>query len=706
METSHDGSRMVTAGDGLYLWRLDAKEPELLAELSTANYEKSHIGLSPNGQWLVVREHGGAVKAWDLTATPPTSRSAGHMPGYKVSGRIFITNDGRWVALSVEVEVDEQKSRYARQLWDLHHADPKANALTLYEELPDSEWVRLLAISSDGRWLATHMGKVFDLAAENPHRSFLELAPMGVAAFSPDSKELFSGYSGVPGMRRWNLEEVANDPDYRPEIFETKHGPVDISISKDGKRLAATTSFGDAYRWDLNGEARTPAAVSLSHGNATASVAVSPDGRWVGVGGSTPRLWDMNTADPELSSLVIRRSSGVELATLTAVSHDGRWIATTTAASQPTSSPANKDAAHGDIDVEIWDNYAKVDPGSYRRQLTGFGSPISALTISSDGQWLVATSRSGESKAWNLKQDDPSASVTTFGEPAREERLPELRPGATISGSRLFTVGAGGDVFQWDLNTAHADSTRYAARYADLQVYGLAVSPDGQQLATASLKGVRVWDLEQPADAEPVKLVEKANTRYTLLAFSANGRWLAEGTFGNVRVWDLEAADNELQVRNLTDPDGGPKQGIWQMAMSPDAKWLYVTRYSGEARLWDLTGQRPVPRDLSGQVQSAAISSDSRWLVTTHRHGNVQLWDLFAEDIESSLIVLSGHDGPVWKAEFSGDSSWLVTFGGDGTIRRWMLDVNQLMEYGSRIAGRTLEGQEGTKTEPEVLRIP
>lgn len=681
MSISHNGGRMVTAGDGLRLWRMDAREPELLAELSSADYRNSHLSLSPNGQWLAVRVHGGTVAVWDLTGTPSTPRKVGHMPG-AISGRIFITNDGRWLALSVEVEVDEEKSRYARQLWDLRESDPQANAATLYENLPDSKWVRLIGMSEDGRWLATGRGRVFDMSAEKPHQTFLEFDEMSAATFSPDSKDLFAGLEHFPGLRRWNLVEAASNPEYSPSVFETKHGINDIAVNHDGRRLVASSPFGDAYYWDLTQDQVTSSPVNLSHGNKSATVAISQDGRLVGVGGPAPRLWDMTWADPELSSLILRRPKGADVSTRTAVSQTGRWIAATIA------NQRTKDGR----DVELWDNNAKADPGTYRRQLTGFDSPILSLHISADDQWLAASSMTGDSKVWDLTKKDVAASVAVLIEPSKENRPPvRLRTRSVIADNSLFTAGVGGDVFRWDLLAARSDNRQYAARYADSQLYGIAVSPDRKRLATASSKGIRVWDLERPADVEPIYLVDKGDKSDTILSFSSNGCWLAEETYGIVRAWDLDQKKtHEPRKLELWRPEPGKGQGVWQMVMSPDPKWLYATRYNGEAKLWDLTIEPPSSRDLSSDVQSAAISSDSRWLVTTHRHGNVQLWDLLADDLESSLIVLGGHEGPVWKAEFSGDSKWLATFGGDGTIRRWPLDANQLIEYGRTIAGRRL----------------
>jgi WD40 repeat protein len=87
------------------------------------------------------------------------------------------------------------------------------------------------------------------------------------------------------------------------------------------------------------------------------------------------------------------------------------------------------------------------------------------------------------------------------------------------------------------------------------------------------------------------------------------------------------------------------------------------------------------------------MSGDGRWLATVSRV-DAQLWDLTAPDPASTMRVLRGHRGPIWSVAISADSRWLVTDRSDGTLRRWSLDLDWLLEYADKIAGRELTRDE------------
>jgi CHAT domain/WD domain, G-beta repeat len=110
-------------------------------------------------------------------------------------------------------------------------------------------------------------------------------------------------------------------------------------------------------------------------------------------------------------------------------------------------------------------------------------------------------------------------------------------------------------------------------------VFGVAFSPDGRRLATASQdKTARIWDttngnqLHELAHANMVRGV----------AFSPDGRWLATASSDkNARIWDTT---NGKLCHQLTHDN-------WTVAVafSPDGRWLATSTYGNRAVLWRLT---------------------------------------------------------------------------------------------------------------------
>jgi WD40 repeat protein len=179
------------------------------------------------------------------------------------------------------------------------------------------------------------------------------------------------------------------------------------------------------------------------------------------------------------------------------------------------------------------------------------------------------------------------------------------------------------------------------------------------------------------------------------LAIDSNSRWLAAvGTSdASVRLWDLKTEDPGTSPRVIPPPR--KSNGIWRVAISPDARWLFTSHFDRTAQLWDLSEEAPTPHELRGHngVQSVAISPDGHWLATGCRT-NAYLWDLTAADPASTARVLRGHDEAIWSVRISADSRWLVTDASDGTIRRWNLDTQWLLNHAREVAGRELTDEE------------
>jgi WD40 repeat protein len=209
---------------------------------------------------------------------------------------------------------------------------------------------------------------------------------------------------------------------------------------------------------------------------------------------------------------------------------------------------------------------------------------------------------------------------------------------------------------------------------------------------------LRVWDLEASSPQESSSELDPGGGVYSL-AIDGNSRWLAaSGRDETAWLWDLGAdtlATSRRVLPPVGDDWGNGRAPIWRIAISPDAKWLFTSRFDYTAQLWDLSEQVPKPCELLGHngVQSAAISPDGRWLVAGCR-SNAHLWDLQADDPTSSVRVLRGHEQPIWSVRISADGRWLLTDSSDATIRRWCLDTEWLLAHARQAAGRELTEKE------------
>jgi len=196
------------------------------------------------------------------------------------------------------------------------------------------------------------------------------------------------------------------------------------------------------------------------------------------------------------------------------------------------------------------------------------------------------------------------------------------------------------------------------------QVCGVAFSPDGRLLATASYDmTARLWD---PATGEHLRTLTGHTGWIRGVAFSPDGRLLATTSDDKTaRLWDPAT---RKRPRTLTGHD----DAVWGVAFSPDGRLLATASGSDDktVRLWDpATGKRR--RTLTGHtgwIRGVAFSPDGRLLATASFDMTARLWDPATGE---HLRTLTGHDDAVWGVAFSPDGRLLATASDDATARLW-----------------------------------
>ncbi|MBI4784788.1 MAG: caspase family protein [Oscillatoriophycideae cyanobacterium NC_groundwater_1537_Pr4_S-0.65um_50_18] len=201
------------------------------------------------------------------------------------------------------------------------------------------------------------------------------------------------------------------------------------------------------------------------------------------------------------------------------------------------------------------------------------------------------------------------------------------------------------------------------------RVQAVAFSPDGQTVATASLKDeASVLALWSMADGKLLREIN-APTLLTSLAFSPNGSFVAAGgRDGITKIWN---AQNGTLLRTLTGHQGWVKT----IAFSPDSRTLASAGDDNVVKLWNVVKSQLI-RNFEGHpasINSVTFSPDGKRLVAAgdiaQANGNavLTLWTIATGKAQT----LEGHRAPINSVTFSPDGQLLLSASSDATLRLW-----------------------------------
>ncbi|MCG9129426.1 PD40 domain-containing protein [Candidatus Poribacteria bacterium] len=234
-------------------------------------------------------------------------------------------------------------------------------------------------------------------------------------AFSPDGQTLASdiGWS----FRLWNLKQgvpFATNKGYLGNEA-SGYGIASIAYSPDGRYLASGSSDGTVQLWHLG---RTHKGTLYGHKGGLWDIAFSPDSRYL-LSGSldcTVRLWDVN--NQELITTFIGHDAEVQCV---AYSPKGNIVA----------------SGGKDNTVILWD----VSAGKQIRQLKGHPNSVTSVALSPNGEILASVGYTDNRiRLWDVQSG---------------ESLPPLsgqyyKISFSADGSHLVSVNSGGTAMVWD----------------------------------------------------------------------------------------------------------------------------------------------------------------------------------------------------------------------------------------------------------------
>ena len=159
------------------------------------------------------------------------------------------------------------------------------------------------------------------------------------------------------------------------------------------------------------------------------------------------------------------------------------------------------------------------------------------------------------------------------------------------------------------------------------------------------------------------------------LALSPDGSTLVTASFDySAVVWETKALEEQATLL-------GHEAAVNTAAFSADGSLLATAGDDGAILLWTKeqiaqdTAEPFVLQGHKGKVVGLAFSSDGTMLASASWDGSIGIWPLAgtAPDESQPARFITGHDGPVNAVQFSDNDEYLYSAGYDGQIRYWRL---------------------------------
>jgi len=300
--------------------------------------------------------------------------------------------------------------------------------------------------------------------------------------------------------------------------------------------------------------------------------------------------------------------------------------------------------------------------GRCLKTFSGYESPVNAVAITSDGDYVFSGENDEKVRMWQVKSEECQKTLSGHTHLVQTLALSpdekQLLSGSWDHSVRLWEIDSGECVHEF---TEHTDI-----------IQQVAFTPDGEFAISASSDcTLRIWDLHS---GDIVQTLSGHFDTVSTFVISKDGKKIISASYDNsLRVWDFESGECEKTIEWV-------KSCTSNLALSKDGKKVLLAGADNLLWLVDLENGTAV-RSFSGHegtVKAVEITPDGKWGLSTSNDGTLRLWDL---KTTRCLRTFTGHESSVNAVAVCPKKVLAVTGSSDASVRLWWLSVGSKSPY-------------------------
>lgn len=284
-------------------------------------------------------------------------------------------------------------------------------------------------------------------------------------------------------------------------------------------------------------------------------------------------------------------------------------------------SPDSKSLAAGSVDIRVFDATSGKPVRDFSRELAG----VNDVYFAPDGRQLISASGGGALESWDLRKDQERKSILTSASGSITTALSPDGKLVALNYSERLTL-AGDSLVLWDL--AAGRERTVLERKTDARAW--AFSPDGKTLVAGYPKGrLKFWDV--PSGKLTRNVVAWPDVEIGGVAYSPDGRSLAiepyDGRGGG--IWNIATGREDGAIGGDDDLD--------DLAYSPDGRYLAAIRRN-RIVLWDAATRKEKHVLTGGSLRGLAcfafsgdgekVAAGTTYTLQPLKDARVYVWNL------------------------------------------------------------------------------